>query len=291
MLMHRMLLLVFAFLLAFSLFDSGAAGSNILLIPYMNRSHFMEVHGVGQPLVQRGHNVYVLMDEKIAMPKDAPYKLINYRNKVSISQFFDSESMSKVIETSHSGANVSMLFGAIKATCTNMIADTELLPKLMSYKFDIAIVDNFNIPCFYVVPYKLGIPIVTVGTYLTNWVTRMPLLPSVVKPAVGLGWLGFHQCEETPEQTVIIKSLCRLVGTFIGEVVINTVEDAYMREYVDFPTVHEIRENASLHLINTDFLLAGPLPKLPNVEYIGGLTTRPGTYNIYLQYRRSRFLK
>lgn len=48
-------------------FECGG-GQHILLIPFKNLSHFLEVDGVGRPLVAQGHKVYVLFDDMTVMP-------------------------------------------------------------------------------------------------------------------------------------------------------------------------------------------------------------------------------
>lgn len=245
--------------------------ANILLVPFQNTSHFLELDGVGKPLVARGHNLYVLFSDDTALPKNSPYKLVTYKSsKTTFNQ--DTKAQHKFIEESNSGHDMKKY---LKDNCIAMFEDPDLFDRLRSLKLDLVIVDNFFAKCFFLVPHKLGLPFVAVGTVRTAWPARLPLLSSVSPQTMGLDQFGLKFCEETPSQSTIVRTLCRLGAFFAEEMFCYFVEEDYLKKYVEFDSVQDIRSNASVYLFNINFLLTEPLPKLPHVEYVGGLTTKP----------------
>jgi hypothetical protein len=267
-------------LLAFSLSYAVTDAAKILIVTFMNESHFLELNGVGQPLLDRGHEVYVLFDSETTLPKSADkrYKVVNYKVQFHAKAWSsDAESQKKFIEATRD-INVDDGFLAVltKDICINMVSDKELFPKLEALKFDLVIVDNFLAPCFFLVPYKLGLPYVSVGSVLFSWYLRLPMLPSVLEPTIDYKTLRLFFCDDDTK-CGFMKRFCRLLSFIMVETFSELMFDTeYLREYVSFPTIKELRENASMTLVNRHHLLSSPVPKLPHVEYVGGITTRPG---------------
>ena len=63
--------------------------------------------------------------------------------------------------------------------CEEALADDEFILKLKNLKFDIVVLNRFTLsPCFYLIPYFLKVPCVSIGTAFEFWLGGSPTLPS-----------------------------------------------------------------------------------------------------------------
>lgn len=254
-----------------------AEAAKILMIPFMNTSNYWELDGVGRPLVERGHTVYILVDNTSALPDNTKYKLVTYKFKTAPLQYHEENCPNGFNGDARNKLDLAGFDSFTKELCASLLNDAELFAKLRNLRLDLAIVDSFFSKCFFMVPHKLAIPFVAVGSQFTVCNSSLPVLQSLIQPLLGLEVFGISLCRESPTQLPLVRTLCRAVAFLGQQLMLLRFEESYLRQYADFQSVQQIRENASLTLVNVNSLLTTePLPKLPNVEYVGGLTTKPG---------------
>ena len=67
------------------------------------------------------------------------------------------------------------------AHCANLLEDTVMEQKVNNLKIDVVLLGIFEFTrCYFILPYRLGLPFISVTTALEPWVTRSPSLPSFV---------------------------------------------------------------------------------------------------------------
>ena len=155
----------------------------------------------------------------------------------------------------------------------NQLADEKHYQLLKSLKFDLAIVDIFQMSRgLLVLPYSLGIPYIGVVTMQEPWLTRNPSLPSFVPTNVIPG-------EYTPKMD-FWQRLHNLWASidWVAFPQVTYLEDEYVQKYIrDQPmtTMNGLVANCMLVLLDVDPLLDYPKPQMPHEIFIGGLSTKP----------------
>ena len=168
------------------------SGFKILLITLPASSHLFSLTIIGQELVNRGHEVHLLVDEDFELSAD----LMSNSSKIVIHRY-GSESGVK-LDFKALTANVTHTFmmskeadmkqhlprvmGTTELQCKRMLSKNEaLFEELKRVKFHMSLVDSlFFIKCFYLLPHRLGIPWVTYTDFIEPLVVRVPWLTSFV---------------------------------------------------------------------------------------------------------------
>lgn len=148
-----------------------------------------------------------------------------------------------------------------------LLGDEDLISDLQNRNFDLALIDN-TIPGFVVLAYKLGIPYVEVGPMYLPVRTRVPFMPSV-HPTFNL--LGFFN-EMTFIQRLANLLVAMLITISPNPLYPSNMVERYVPEKPDV-SLDVLHRRAAFHLIDSEFILDFPKPMLPNMEFVGGLST------------------
>ena len=258
-------------------------------MPFPFTSHISELTNIGEALVQRGHELSILLPRTLPEPDIQKIKkmkginIITWRNIAkdgyeymadqggNFDDQMDVVLTTKTIDEFRDVHNMASTMGWVQM-CTNPLRDEQLLSTLAGKQFDLAILDAFQMSrCLAILLYKLDIPFVSVITIYEPWLLRNPALPSFVPfilsdpmtTAMSF-WGRLHNTWTELEWTVSPR--CPMIN------------DKWVREYVpEKPhiTINDILRKSLLWFTDTDNVLDYPRPYMPNEVMIGGLTTKP----------------
>ena len=154
------------------------------MVPFLNTSHTIILHGVASRLAARGHSVSILWASEFtqaAITRHLNYTLIEFSTRMESGELAKNYRMmhdkvanppnaslrvepgwltrlSDYIEIGLSLLNLgecSSLLG--NAICKTVLSDANLMKKLREQQFDIALLDDFYLTrCLYLIPHSLG---------------------------------------------------------------------------------------------------------------------------------------
>lgn len=158
----------------------------------------------------------------------------------------------------------------INDLCQSLLLDEELFTVLRQMNFDLALVDNVVFAdCFLVLAYKLGIPYIQVGIVYMPIRTRIPFSPSVHSAITYLGFVDYHMTfVERVANTLISVVMAVSPHMFFQSDMVATY--APEKPFVPLGVLHR---RTAFHLYDLDFVLDFPKPFLPNMAFVGGLST------------------
>ncbi|XP_066458537.1 UDP-glucuronosyltransferase 3A1-like isoform X2 [Eleutherodactylus coqui] len=156
--------------------------------------------------------------------------------------------------------------------CNITLHQSEIFSFLKEEKYDLAIIDAFN-PCSFLVVEKLGIPFIAFcpGLFINAGRVGIP------------GPLSYVP-EYKSSLTDRMDFFGRLKNTlaFMVSSVIEMKMDALFDQVIDEhfpagsrPTIADLHLKPELWIYNVDFSIEFSRPLLPNVQWIGGLLTKP----------------
>nr|ADC91957.1 UDP glucuronosyltransferase 2 family polypeptide b1 isoform 4 [Danio rerio] len=251
--------LVVCFLSLLTVFSAGQCGN--ILVWYTEGSHWINLKIVLDTLLDRGHNVTVLMPDGALFMKAKESDRFSYQHfSVSTSaqdmqDFLDEFLHFSVFELENSNLlQIQMKFFDLLSKhqdmslsyCDGILKSPELMDKLKKGKFDVLLSDPMY-PCSDIVAEELNVPLVyTFRFSLAHTMERMcgqiPAPPSHVPGATS-----------------------KLTGKM------SFTERIYRR-----PTSYcEMMGRADIWLIRTYWDFEFPRPFVPNFKYIGGLHCTP----------------
>lgn len=273
-------------LLTLSNIQSSEAGK-ILLFPLPMDSHYLYFSIAGQALKEQGHEVtMVTTPSRPWINKVDSYgiKLLTWKvaqlELTDIVKSLPEDAMKFTRAMMHSKANGVALSRAsdnpvfnFVSYCTNVLDDIDLIATLTQEKFDLVVIDGIPMcRCNFILPYKLGVPYVTLSTFIEPWLARVPALPSFIPFTPGVSYP--HSMTFTQR----LKNLWAQLDWIVRPNMKQLLNDELVSRYVPerpHKTLTYLAGQSLLWLYNTDPLLDGPLPTMPNTIQIGGLTTGP----------------
>ena len=264
-------------------------GGNILIRPIMGEgSHYMVVKVIATELVNRGHNVTMLVQDRYGekLKATAEDKLFNF--EFHKSNFTHDEMKNLLQNTTNAGLKgkyyfmkyqvnlrTSDHFQRLVSECDNLIGDVELFTKLRNSKFDVALVDGSLAGVSMGCPIMqfLGAPYVVLSLTFTiqstfSFANRMPFNPSYVPDmTTDLGDnMSFVERLKNVATSICLACMVDVFHTRPLEKLKASNEH--------LSDVSMLYTDAELWLINTHFALDYPRPLLPNTVTVGGLTTK-----------------
>ena len=251
-----------------------------LLYPNNMQSHLFVFSKFGAALTEKGHEIDLLVASNAHLPFsiDPFINIIRYPVRFE-KPFFDPD---------HGTARISAALDALKsgywktldvvrkqyedmmtqqhAECEDVLQNDGLLDILHQRGYDLMVIDNCDLECTPVVPYKLNLPIALLSTDGPYWGYRIPALPSVSPHVL----LPFTQPMNFFERFVNLVEFC------IAELCIYCyASNDYVKRFVpERPAITslDIFRSASLVFIRHHDLLQFPLPNLPHIVQVGDLT-------------------
>lgn len=224
---------------------------------------------MAKELCKKGHNSYFPVPQELSKMLKASdglhfihlpdiIKMTEF-NKVSIS-FFSGHSK-------HTLLDVQKLLWEV---CDDLLFDVTWFNYLKSFQATLAVVDGvFMSNCLTIIPYKLSIPFVLIGSinlptfHRTPW--NLAAFPYVLTP--------FSERMSFTER--LQNTYIHMLNYFTPHIIApGKSVKAYAPNKADIP-FKELLHKAELHIVETDVLIDYALPAMPNVEYLGGMATQP----------------
>ncbi|XP_072024405.1 UDP-glucuronosyltransferase 2C1-like isoform X3 [Amphiura filiformis] len=258
------------------------SASNVLIVPAMSSgSHYTIMMAIAEQLVNRGHNVTVLVEsDKLTASNDRYYyeyltPVLSNENKHALIHTITKAG----IKGHRLSALIAIMSGERKKRtegCHKMLSDKQLLQRLRNANFDLSIVDTFNkCPIVQYLRKFMGIQYVTVSNIhnlpaLSCLDNRLPVYPSYMPAPLSLGLghvMSFRERCVNVLSTIITNAILFLVFNVDPDV-------TSIRSVYNLSDTTPFYSDAELHLVNTHFVLDFARPLMPNVIAVGGLTTK-----------------
>ena len=148
--------------------------AKILFIPTGNSSHFLQMHGLGRVLLERGHEVHVLLSDVETIPDRADsigYKIVNHKGKSFMPSLEEQQSLINLAgpdllkEIFGMKGPLQILKEKEVENCRGITGDKTLLDQFQKEKFDFAVIDYVN-GCGFLLAYHLQIEYAGVSTLI-----------------------------------------------------------------------------------------------------------------------------
>ncbi|XP_052454118.1 UDP-glucuronosyltransferase 2C1 isoform X2 [Carassius gibelio] len=259
-----------------------------VLVWYTEGSHWINLKIVLETLIDRGHNVTVLMPDAALFMKAKESDRFSFQHfNVSTSaqdmqDFLDELLHFSVYEMDHLNLlQIQMKFYNLASKhqdmsisqCNGILKSPELMDKLREGKFDVVLSDPIY-ACSDIAAEVLNVPLVfTFRFSLAHTVERicgqLPAPPSFVPGAMS------KLTDKMSFTERIINMLFYISQDFFATIVWKTF-DNYYTEYFGRPTSYcEMMGKADIWLIRTYWDFEFPRPFLPNFKYVGGIHCTP----------------
>ncbi|KTG34839.1 hypothetical protein cypCar_00015275 [Cyprinus carpio] len=278
--------LVVCFLSLLAVFGPAECGN--VLVWFTEGSHWINLKIVLETLIERGHNVTVLVPDASLFMKAKESDRFSYQPfKASMDEqemrdfieeflyfsVYETDQLNllqiqmKVLEFTSKLQDMSISY------CDGILKSPELMDKLRNGKFNLVLSDPIY-PCSDIVAEELNVPLVyTFRLSIANVAERMcgqlPAPPSFVPGVMS------KLTDKMSFTERIINMLFYLSQDFFATLAWRKF-DSYYSEYLGRPTSFcEMMGKADIWLIRTYWDFEFPRPFLPNFKYVGGLHCTP----------------
>ncbi|KAK7172633.1 hypothetical protein R3I93_002672 [Phoxinus phoxinus] len=278
--------LTVCFLSLLTVFGTGKCGN--VLVWYTEGSHWINLKIVLETLIDRGHDVTVLVpDASLFMKADEsdrfsyqPFnvsmdaqEMRNFVDEFLHFSVFEMDQLNllqiqiKVYELTSKLQDMSLSY------CDGILKSPKLMDKLRNGKFDVVLSDPIY-QCSEIVAEELDIPLVYTFRFSLAHVAerlcgQIPAPPSYVPGAMS-------KLTDKMSFTERILNMLFYLSQDAFAIVAWKKIDNYYSEYLGRPTSYcEMMGKADIWLIRTYWDFEFPRPFLPNFKYIGGLHCTP----------------
>ena len=264
---------------------STVSGARILLLGSSVKysSHQLELLTLGDELVRRGHEVYSTVarrttgeSEEQRMTRPNITKLFyTVRNDYSSVEGLDKQLIENVFRAGGSSIFATGLFDVAKVMmndCEELLTNHEFLLTLRNLQFDMVVVSRFPfMSCFYIVPYFLRCPFVSIGAGFEPWLGGSPTLPSFTYNVL-LNYgdrMNFWQ----RMANFVVTTVREIANSFdIGQRNHRHLLATYAPEVSNFK---EISDQSQLFFVTREHVVEWPVPTMPNVIFVPSLGCIP----------------
>ncbi|XP_065107036.1 UDP-glucuronosyltransferase 2C1-like isoform X2 [Paramisgurnus dabryanus] len=251
-------------------------------------SHWINLKIVLETLVDRGHNVTILVPDAVMVmnvKESDPFNRVDFNMSISSKEMFafieeilqlsmnEIEKLNQIQFIIKYSQLASKNLDIGLSYCDGILKSPGLLDKLQQGKFDVLLSDPI-IPCSDILAEKLNVPLVfTYRFSIANIVERMcgqtPAPPSYVPGAVS------KRTDKMSFTERIMSLLFYLLQDAFAKIMWKTY-DNYYTEYLGRPSSYcEMMGKADIWLIRSYWDLEYPRPFLPNFKYVGGIHCTP----------------
>ncbi|XP_040828407.1 UDP-glucuronosyltransferase 1A9-like [Ochotona curzoniae] len=264
------------------LLASGSGEAGKLLVVPMDGSHWFTMRSVVEKLIERGHELVVVMPEvswQLGQSLNCTVK--SYRTSHTLEDmdrvFMDFARSQWYIPVKNlfnlKKGPLYNFFELIFSHCRSLFTDKKLVEYLKESSFDAVFLDPFNM-CGLVVAKYLSLPSVvfargafchylgeaTQCPYPLSYVPRGLLSFSDVMTFKERVWNHITHFQERLFCHHFFKSILELASEVFPEPV----------------TLYDLFSHTSIWLIRTDFVFDYPKPVMPNMVYVGGINCHEG---------------
>ncbi|MXQ88816.1 hypothetical protein E5288_WYG008389 [Bos mutus] len=282
--MKRLSLLL---LLQLTCYFSGGSCGKVLVWP-VEFSPWLNIKTILEELVTRGHEVTVLISSASTIPNSSKPSTMEFETfPVSFTKSDYENFMERILEELTYVAKDSFwsylstvknvfweFFDIALRMCEDAVSNKKLMTKLQESRFDILIADAVG-PCGELLAELLKIPFVyshytSPGHIIEKNSGRLPLPPSYVPVMLS----------ELSDRMTFMERIKNMLYALYFDLFFMTYKEKkwnqFYSEVLGRPTtLSEMMGKAEMWLIRTYWDFSFPRPRLPNVEFIGGLHCKP----------------
>ncbi|XP_054765162.2 UDP-glucuronosyltransferase 1A10-like [Lytechinus pictus] len=257
-------------------------GSNILIFSgYGEGSHFMTAALVGKELIRRGHNVTVLISNayehranetkykdlrfEIFKHNDPP-EVVRNRQEHFAKSVFEGTAMTEFF------MNMSIVLDWFVDDCHALFNDEPLLKRLRQANFDLAFVDPVWTCSLLVAEYAAKRHVSFMATTWMNFIPRVTGNPS--NTAFVPEWSTGFTNKMTFAQRVI-NSVALAFSVWMTSSTDSTSIIQQTHRICPDLQLYQLYQRSHLLLVNVDFAMEYPIPVMPHVIPVGGLSAEP----------------
>ncbi|KAI4462071.1 UDP-glucosyltransferase [Holotrichia oblita] len=250
------------------------AAKILCIFPTYSRSHFAVGEGLVRALAAKGHEVTYM----------SPYKDTTQIQNVKSVHLNGIEKFAKETVVDQ---NMLEAFTMPPILFTFFIAEMSIKSGELLYSdpavqdvlngketYDAVILEWMMSDYMQGIAYRMQVPSIVVTTFCpsasTSYVSGNPSIYSYMPHMLNKSGQKMNFWERT---TNILLGLFDIV---FGYFYFKPLQEGILYKYVpDAPSIYELNANISLHLFNSDPIINGPLPMLPNVLEVGGIHMKP----------------
>ncbi len=163
---------------------SVTSASRILLLPMNHHSHINFFTVVAKSLNEAGHDTRVLVSayHRKTVEKHGVVPIVLESSTTPIIGGANYTQLEKTVF--EHGSDIKAMFSVIlqrnMEDCAAVLEDPQTMERLENFSADLAMVEGFDMAHFlYTIPYRLGIPYVTLTPRHDPWTARIPAMPSM----------------------------------------------------------------------------------------------------------------
>jgi glucuronosyltransferase len=230
-------------------------------------SHLMQMNSVAEGLMARGHVVYAILNSRAKINKgilNPGIKVIKYDTGAEpifeIKEYQENLLAAELSDLSllESFKPLGSLLKYFTLECRGVLTQTDLFKKLGAEHFDFIVVDGL-MKCFYIIPYKLGVPFAVFMAFLPPDIPHAALQSSLL-------------LRISLDDLVVRDNAPPLLAT-LGKIFLLGVFSNALEVFEDIANItqFEPQKQAKLWLYDISTVLGTPMPVSPNVINVGGL--------------------
>ncbi|KAI4572337.1 hypothetical protein MJT46_005405 [Ovis ammon polii x Ovis aries] len=282
--MKRLSLLL---LLQLTCYFSGGSCGKVLVWP-VEFSHWMNMKTILEELVTKGHEVTVLISSASTIPNSSKPSTMTFETFPTTLTKSDYENfMERLLEELTYVAKDSFwsylatvkrsfweFFDTALSMCKDAVSNKKLMTKLQESRFDILIADAVG-PCGELLAELLKIPFVyshysSPGHIIEKNSGRLPFPPSYVPVMFS----------ELSDRMTFMERVKNMFYTLYFDLFFTAYNDKKWNQFYSevlgrSTTLSETMGKAEMWLIRSYWDFSFPRPRLPNVEFVGGLHCKP----------------
>ena len=252
------------------------SAENILFLGYPAYSHLFGLANVGKFLQSQGHNVLLASPPQL---KDKLHEhgvnLLLYhslgdfpeerllRNSY-LKDYFATSSMLQRIQVILHGNEATQLLTIV---VIKMLKDDQLLKDIEDFKPDLIVLDSSPVAIMLtLMPYKLNVPFIMMGSAEPPQHTRAPILPTVYP----------HTRFPYTDQMTFLQRMTNAITHGLAYRVNPRIDQSFITEYIaEKPYISpiDLQAKALLWIIRQHGVLSYNPPTMPNVKRVGHLQT------------------
>ena len=244
-------------------------------------SHVMMQLAVGEELVRLGHEVFIALASRYPNPESIARLGINvipYRYPSDV-LFATSESVDRlfvdyIFRRTYGSEGRAVIGNMAADECWYMMSDEDFSDRIRDLHFDMALVEPFIVlPCSPLLPYRHGIPFVSMTHYLVPWIIRQPALPSFY--ALYSTLLGSSPMPDLGTFRGRLSNAVTFYGAHFEMLPMLWQNETLLRRFApELSGWPELISKSELYMLTVDHRLDSPLPVFPNVIFVAGVTAR-----------------
>ena len=253
--------------------------ARVLLLPPNAPSHARQQMIIGEGLIEKGHEVYMVLSDsfpQLDMYSQGKATIIVHRTFKEDLYQGPKDVMDRFVQGMQEKRDTVATWREnnprVINMCSNPLSDDQLFQRLNALKFDLAIVDLFGMSrCLVIIPYRLGIPYIALTTSQEPWLMRNPGLPSCVPNN-----MAGHAYDDHMQFWERLDNLWMQVD-WVAFPQFTSLDDGFLAQFFkDKPAVSldQLAGQSLFWFIDNDIAIDYPRPLMPNEVYIGGLTTQ-----------------